>query len=92
MVGTRPQRKLEKSSLGQEYTQDCKMLYQVKAEKRKRAKDNARKKRSRDNIAEKSTNKATSSKKKTLAKKKTLTKKVVLKKKKSVEKTGKKKN
>ena len=36
MVGTRPKRKLEKSSLGQEYTQDCKMLYQVKAEKRKR--------------------------------------------------------
>ena len=90
MVGTRPKRKLEKSSLGQEYTQDCKMLYQGKAEKR--AKDNARKKRSRDNIAEKSTNKATSSKKKTLAKKKTLTKKVVLKKKKSAEKTGKKKN
>ena len=51
MVGTRPKRKLEKSSLGQEYTHDCKMLYQVKAEKRKRAKDNARKKRSRDNIA-----------------------------------------
>ena len=52
MVGTRPQRKLEKSSLGQEYTQDCKMLYvKVKAEKRSRAKDNARKKRNRDNIA-----------------------------------------
>ena len=55
-VGTRPKRKVKKSSLDQDYTQNCKMPWKTMAEQRKRAKINARKKKSRDNIAEKSTN------------------------------------
>ena len=80
MVGTRPKRKVKKSSLDQDYTQNCKMPWKTMAEQRKRAKINAMKKKSRDNITEKSINEATSSKKKTLAKKK----------KKTSDKTGKK--